>query len=602
MNTMKTFLLNLFLFISLIGFSQVTPPANLQNYYSSVDFTKTGTALKAELIAVTLQKHSNILSYSEVWDASKITDEDPNNTNNVILIYGFNDNSSDIREHRTRSKSRNGGGLTDWNREHTYPKSKGTPNLEESGPGADAHHLRPADVRRNSNRGNYPFADASGNSRRINNSWYPGDEWKGDCARMMMYMYIRYGTRCLPSNVGVGSNANTPDDMIDLFLKWNAEDPVSAIEIARNNYHGNTSNTYAQGNRNPFIDNPYLATIIWGGTPAENRWTGGGDPNDTEAPTTPTNLVASGETSTSINLNWTASTDNSSTVHYNIHVNNSLYTTSSTNTATVQNLTPSTTYQFTVYAIDATGNISGASNTVSGTTLAGNASGSECVAESFEGIDVNTSSYTDITWVGDNGFSWTATEARSDQDINGSKAITIKFGSQGSLTSASVPDGIGSLTLSTKRIFSGGNGTLDVYVNNQLVGNVPYTNEEETTTLNNINVEGNVEISIHQGNGSDRVAIDDLSWTCYTVMNTPNTTTNSLSIYPNPVKNENLYLELSQPEKFSYKMYDINGRLVKQKKQVLQNRINTANLTNGLYFLHLEQNGNTYIKKVQISR
>ena len=60
--------------------------------------------------------------------------------------------------------------------------------------------------------------------------------------------------------------------MIDLFLDWNAEDPVSNIEDTRNTYHENTSNTYAQGNRNPFIDNPYLATLIWGGTSAENRW------------------------------------------------------------------------------------------------------------------------------------------------------------------------------------------------------------------------------------------------------------------------------------------------------------------------------------------
>ena len=60
--------------------------------------------------------------------------------------------------------------------------------------------------------------------------------------------------------------------MSQIFLQWNAEDPVSPLEDARNNFHGNTANTYAQGNRNPFIDNPYLATQIWGGTPAQNRW------------------------------------------------------------------------------------------------------------------------------------------------------------------------------------------------------------------------------------------------------------------------------------------------------------------------------------------
>jgi len=62
--------------------------------------------------------------------------------------------------------------------------------------------------------------------------------------------------------------------MIDLFLRWNAEDPVveGGIEDARNTYHGNPNNEFSQGNRNPFIDNPYLATVIWGGPEAQNRW------------------------------------------------------------------------------------------------------------------------------------------------------------------------------------------------------------------------------------------------------------------------------------------------------------------------------------------
>ena len=59
--------------------------------------------------------------------------------------------------------------------------------------------------------------------------------------------------------------------MIDLFLQWNADDPVSTYEDNRNIYHVSGA-TYAQGNRNPFIDNPYLATVIWGGPNAENRW------------------------------------------------------------------------------------------------------------------------------------------------------------------------------------------------------------------------------------------------------------------------------------------------------------------------------------------
>ena len=85
-------------------------------------------------------------------------------------------------------------------------------------------------------------------------------------------MYLRYGSQCLPTYVTIGSTNATDSNMVDLLLQWNSEDPVSQYEDNRNTYLGNASNTYGQGNRNPFIDNPYLATVIWGGPVAENRW------------------------------------------------------------------------------------------------------------------------------------------------------------------------------------------------------------------------------------------------------------------------------------------------------------------------------------------
>ena len=159
-----------------------------------------------------------------------------------------------------------------YNREHTFPKALGNPDLGTDGPGADVHHIRASDVSRNANRGNSKYGPGAGNSGYFGAYWYPGDEWKGDVARMMMYMYLRYGNQCLPKNVAVGNLVSTDINMVDLLLQWNAEDPVSDFEDKRNTYLGNTDNFFAQGNRNPFIDNPYLATLIWGGTPAENRW------------------------------------------------------------------------------------------------------------------------------------------------------------------------------------------------------------------------------------------------------------------------------------------------------------------------------------------
>lgn len=267
----------LFLLITSVAYAQLTPPSNLQSYYSDVDFNKTGLNLFDDLAVTTASKHTNYITYSNVWEADKITDEDPENSNNVLLIYGYNDNDGNYITDRSRSKTLNGGSQgTDWNREHTFPNSLAVPSLEDSGsnvpPYADAHNLRPSDVRMNNNRGNLLFAAGSGNAGNVSGNWYPGNEWKGDVARIIMYMYLRYGTQCKPAYTAVGTINNVDTNMINLLLQWNAEDNVSIIEDNRNTYHGNASNTYGQGNRNPFIDNPYLATLIWGGTTAQNRW------------------------------------------------------------------------------------------------------------------------------------------------------------------------------------------------------------------------------------------------------------------------------------------------------------------------------------------
>lgn len=262
---MKFKLLILLLAFSNIAFSQIP------DYYNDVNLTLTGQNLKDELANKVTVTHTTFLSYTPgVWDALKIADLDPNNSSKVILIYGYNDSDGIVNTDRTRGVNDNGGGTTDWNREHVYPKSLGIPNLGTSGPGADAHHLRPSDVSRNSNRGSRKFADGSGNSGTTSEGhWYPGDEFKGDVARMMMYMYIRYGSVCLPTNVGTGTSPASDNNMLNLFLEWNVEDPVSDLELQRNPALENI-----QGNRNPFIDNPAFATTIWGGLQAEDRFGG----------------------------------------------------------------------------------------------------------------------------------------------------------------------------------------------------------------------------------------------------------------------------------------------------------------------------------------
>lgn len=346
----------LLLSVPVIGYSQIP------SYYNDVNLTLSGTVLKNELADKVTNTHTTFLSYTPgVWDALKQTDLEPSDPSKVVLVYGYSDTDGNSVTDRTRGVNNNGGGSTDWNREHVYPKSLGNPNLGTQGPGADAHHLRPSDVQRNSSRGSRKFADGLGNSGPTSQGhWYPGDEWKGDVARMMMYMYIRYNNRCLPKNVGVGAAATGDSNMLHLFLEWNAEDPVSPLELQRNPILENI-----QGNRNPFIDNPAFATQIWGGPQAEDRF---GNGNDTQAPTIPANLVAANITQTSIIVSWDASTDNVGVTGYDVYKEGTFLSSAATINYNVSGLTANTTYSFSVKAKDAAGNISAASTAISVTT------------------------------------------------------------------------------------------------------------------------------------------------------------------------------------------------------------------------------------------
>ena len=370
----KKTILPLLLFLSSFLYAQ-------EPYYNDVNLNLTGLTLKEELATKIISTHTYFLFYDQVWDASKITDVNPANNQEVLLLYGWeNGTDTDVTNDRTRAKDNNGGSNGQWNREHVYSQSLGTPSLGDSGPGADAHNLRPADSQTNSSRGNRFFSDGSGNAgatsetytdpidNTTSTGWYPGDEWKGDVARMMMYMYLRYGDRCLPTNIGLGSSASTPDAMIDLFLEWNAADPVSEVERQRNTYHENTANAFAQGNRNPFIDNPILATRIWGGPRAEDTW-GIYTSSDNQAPTVPQNLQTANITTKSLILSWDASTDNVETTSYDVYVDGNLVINTTTTSVTLTDLFPNTSYALTVVAKDIVDNMSAQSAVLNETTL-----------------------------------------------------------------------------------------------------------------------------------------------------------------------------------------------------------------------------------------
>lgn len=242
-----------------------------QDYYNSIDLTKTGQELYFELQGL-IDNASSTFTYDDIKTSIKITDEDPSNSNKVLLVYGYDDSDGNCTTDRSRDKDAFGGGNCEYNREHVYARSLANPpmgNVDSgtTGIGADPQNVRPSDQQMNNNKGNKLFGTGSGNSGDVGSgNWYPGDEWKGDVARTMMYMYTRYGNRCLPSLAGSGPLQGTTQ-MLQMFLQWNVDDPVSSFEDQRNPFL-----EAVYGNRNPFIDNPYLATIIWGGPAAEDRW------------------------------------------------------------------------------------------------------------------------------------------------------------------------------------------------------------------------------------------------------------------------------------------------------------------------------------------
>ncbi|MDR2236374.1 MAG: endonuclease [Chryseobacterium sp.] len=218
--------------------------------------------------------------------------------------------------------------------------------------------------------------------------------------------------------------------------------------------------------------------------------------------------------------------------------------------------------------------------------------GTGCINETFESIPAANASYTTRTW-SSNGVSWTATDARTDQTIS-SKAITIR---NGSLTSGSSANGIGSLTVTTQLKFSGSNGNLEVKVNGTTVGTVPYSTTSTTATISNINISGNVTVSLVNPSSGNRIAIDDLSWTCYSGTSKQSRTIASetqvqeLQVYPNPISGQEIFVKGDIQSVKKATIYNLQGRPLQMIDQPFKNgnSIKTGNLGQGVYLLKLDQ-------------
>lgn len=268
--------------------ANVTAPSEIASYWSSVD-GKSGGELWSAVSAAT-NKGFKSIGYNGLYSAYLKTDVYPSDSvgkaGKIWDMYGECVFSSG-------NTCSNYSGICDcYNREHSIPQSwwgGGT-----GGIGNDIFHVLPTDGKINGVRSNYEYGEVNGGTNWRGNyygaagSWAtdkktiastagesvkgsgnvfePKDQYKGDWARGIMGTIVKWqqsditqGNNFFSGSYTASSYYGLTKKAVVLLMKWHREDPVSQKEIDRNNGIQAT-----QGNRNPFIDYPYLAEYIWG--------------------------------------------------------------------------------------------------------------------------------------------------------------------------------------------------------------------------------------------------------------------------------------------------------------------------------------------------
>ena len=268
--TMKKTILFLLLALATLSVQSQIP----SGYYNNAT-GKTGDELKVALHDIIKGHHQ--VSYAGLLDAFAYTDCKANGK--IWDIYSnieYSPSSSICGDYEQEGDC--------WNREHTWPQSWFN---EQSIPRSDLFHVYPTDGYVNNRRGSYPYGEVnnpkytSGNGSKLGpcvTTGYSGtvfepiDEYKGDIARSYFYMSVRYYSEDSGwEATDMTNKSEIKSWAMTMLLRWSDEDPVSDKEIARNNA------VYGyQNNRNPFIDHPEYARMIW-----DPNWTQGNSYNIT---------------------------------------------------------------------------------------------------------------------------------------------------------------------------------------------------------------------------------------------------------------------------------------------------------------------------------
>ncbi|WP_283640493.1 endonuclease [Mesonia mobilis] len=602
-------------------------------YYNSAQGL-TGYTLKSELSTIITNGHT-AQSYGALWTVYYTSDVDNyyENDGTVLDIYSEKPNATDAYNYTLGSdQCGNYQNESDcYNREHSFPKSW----FNDASPMVtDMHHIFPTDGKVNSERSNFAYGEVgnaswtstNGTKKGNNNYNFPNayngtvfepiDEFKGDLARVYFYMATRYENQISgweTSNAGSDATLNGTsnqvfeDWMLAMLIDWHNADPVSQKEIDRNN----AAYTF-QGNRNPYVDNPQYVAQVWG-TP------------DTQAPTAPTNLNYNSLTDSSVNLTWNAATDNVGVVSYQIEQDGvEVATISATNTTyLVTNLSPETTYDFEVFALDAYGNISSASNLVTVTTLE--------AAEVIFSEDFNDCQNVQFTPVSELSTQDWQCQIEFGEDNTG--CFQMNSYSQGNqvpsidwlITTNSINlDNYTQESLSFYTVAAYGNSELQLlYSTDYNAANAP--SNATWTAVPNLTIpqhpSGNANEVVFEFNDIDISSINgnvyfafkyDTSngeqatrWTVdsFLIEGEQNLSTSTeqqlaFSIYPNPSQGR-FNISLPSKAEFSYAIYDLNGRLLQQKEKSTA-QISVENLASGLYLLRVSSAGKTATKKLII--
>ena len=614
-----TFLLTTFVF------AQV--PAN---YYSSA--TGSGYALKTQLEAIIDNTNDGLSpeytstdpGYGGLYNTYLTSDVDLYYENNgsMLDMYSEKPTGLDSYEYFYNSnpsqQDMGTGGTAEgqfYNREHIIPQSvfnQATPQR------SDAHFVVPSDKYVNGQRGSFPFGVVASASNTYSNGskrgtsgitgysgtvFEPIDEFKGDIARMHFYFATRYESTIANYNmydmfIFQNNSQVFTDTFLSLLLQWHTNDPVSIREIDRNN-----AIFVEQNNRNPFIDHPEYVNAIWSPGPA-----------DTQAPTTPTNLVASNPTSNTIDLAWTESTDDTAVTSYDVYVNGAFYvnTASNNTTYTVTGLTPETPYSFTILAKDAANNMSALSASASGTTLAGSSGSSDLYfSEYMEGgsnnkaleianftgaaitnlstYELRLSSNGNAAWTATYNFPVTATIANNDVYVIGNGGLAVCTG---------VVDN----TNSTITGFNG-NDAIGLFKNGVLIdilgtlGNSATFAQNTTLVRNALVTGGNTTFDINEWNSFASNTCSDLGQHSQAALSVTSINKNEFKIYPNPINGNLLNIEVKQNTRFE--IYDILGKKILEGNVTpTHQQISVSRLNKGVYILKLETSNGSISKKL----